>query len=215
MTPRAGRPSTTGPTTVAAALTTMTPTQGAAGTVVTFEGENLGSTAGRVLLVPVSNPQSAGAPMVIRLWTPSKIVASVPGGILPGIYSPELWTATGNPVGPASAAAWPEFTVLGPSPTVTTVRPSDAPAGVTVTIIGRDFGANPGRVVFVQFWGTLAATYTTAPIVSWTSTEVVVRSPGGQNGMARIRLTTAAGQGVWAGTVHTGGPQGGSGGPVG
>ncbi|MCL6563078.1 MAG: hypothetical protein K6U87_08730 [Firmicutes bacterium] len=185
-------------------LVSMTPGEGPPGTVVRLVGYHFGERPGRVALLSVSG--GSAVPLAVRRWTPQVIEAVVPEGLGPGRYTPEIWDAQGREAGPAGSGAWPEFDLVGPPPVVSRLAPTVALAGDLVEIDGQNFGNRPGRVVFVQFWGTPAATYATAPIVSWAPDKVVVRSPGGQNGMARIRLTTADGQGVWAGTLITGAP---------
>ncbi|MCY0897338.1 MAG: hypothetical protein OWU33_00145 [Firmicutes bacterium] len=60
----------------------------------------------------MSNLTSLGQVNVaIRVWTPTRIEAFVPKTVARGLYTPELWTATGTPVGPGSDAAWPIFRV--------------------------------------------------------------------------------------------------------
>ncbi len=185
-------------------LVSMFPMSGPHGTVVTFVGVGLGTSPGRVVFLSSLQTQG-GTALAIRGWTETRIQAIVPYPLATGVYTPELWTAAGIPVGPTSDVAWPLFTVSGPAPSVTGLSPAMAMAGSLITITGDNFGSKSGRVSLCQFCGTASQIDGTATIVVWTPTEIQARVPGMQNGVAEIHLTTAAGQVVLAGTIETGG----------
>ena len=194
------------PTESAPELSSLSPTQGPAGTVVTLSGSDFGLSPGRVTFT--ANSGHAGAPALaaaIRRWAPDAIEVVVPADLPPGPASPSIWTAAGLEAGPASNAAWPQFFVTAPAPVVTGFSPSFVSAGATLTITGRNFGATPGHVTFCQFCGTKAEIDATGTIASWSATQVEVEMPGMQNGGAEVHLITASRGTVLVGTVFTGG----------
>jgi IPT/TIG domain-containing protein/VCBS repeat protein len=139
-------------------LTSLSPANGAVGTVVTIAGSNFGSTKGTS---SVMFNGTAGTP---TSWSATSIVVPVPSG-----------ATTGNVVvtvgGVASNAL--TFTVTSTTtPSLTSLSPTSGTVGTVVTIAGSNFGSTKGTSS-VTFNGT-AATPT-----SWSATSIVVPVPSG------------------------------------
>src|SRR4030095_10435522 len=130
----------------------LSPTSGAAGTAVTIQGSNFGTTQGGSTLT------FNGVAATPTSWSGTTIIAAVPS------------TATTGPIivtvgGIASNGA--SFTVL---PGMTNVSPSSGPVGTSVTLSGTAFGATQGGST-VTFNG-VAATPT-----AWSPTSITVPVP--------------------------------------
>jgi len=138
------------------AISSLSPTSGPVGTVVTISGANFGSTQG------TSTVSFNGTAATPTSWSSTQIVVPVPGG-----------ASTGNVVVTAGgvASAGVVFAVL-PTPTISSLSPTSGAVGASITITGTNFGSTQGTST-VSFNGT-AATPT-----SWSSTQIVVPVPGG------------------------------------
>ena len=136
-------------------ITSLSPTSGGVGALVTITGTNFGTLATGI----VTFNGVAGAPTG---WTATQILVPVPTGATTG---PVVVNANGvlsNGV---------TFTVL-PTPTITQVVPGAAGVGQPVTITGVNFGSPQGSST-VKFNGTAGA-----PTI-WTDTQIVVAVPVG------------------------------------
>jgi hypothetical protein len=138
------------------AVTSLSPTSAAAGTSVTITGTNFGATQG------TSTVQFNGTPATPTSWSATNIVVPVPAG-----------ATTGNVVVTVSGVAsnGMSFTVLA-APSITSLSPTSAAVGASVTISGTSFGATQGTST-VQFNGTPATP------TSWNATSIVVPVPAG------------------------------------
>jgi hypothetical protein len=140
----------------APSISTLSPTSGPTGTLLTVNGSNFGSSQGSsfvtmngVLTVPAS-------------WASGKITVPVPEGTTTG---PVLVTVNN---GPSNAST---FTVTN-GPGITTISPSSGGIGATVTISGAGFGATQGS-------STLKFNGTTAIPASWSDMSITVPVPTG------------------------------------
>jgi hypothetical protein len=141
------------------AITNLTPNSGLVGSSVAIIGANLGSTQGTSTVT-----FNGTAATSISLWSDTSIVAVVPVG-----------ATTGNVVVTVSgvASAGVPFTVTFPVPVIAQLTPSSGVVGVSVGIIGTNFGMAQGTST-VTFNGTLVTL-----ITSWTPTSIVAVVPTG------------------------------------
>jgi YD repeat-containing protein len=139
-------------------LTSLSPTSGAVGASVTLTGTNFGSTQGTGTV-----KFNGTAATSITSWSSTSIVAVVPAG-----------ATTGNVVVTASGVTTSgvSFTVL-PTPTLSSLSPTSAAVGASVTLTGTNFGSTQGTGT-VKFNGTAATSFT-----SWSSTSIVAVVPTG------------------------------------
>src|ERR1019366_4874249 len=153
----------------APSITTLSPTSAVVGGSVTITGTNFGATQG------TSTIQFNGASATPTSWSATSIVAPVPAG-----------ATSGNVVVTVSGVAsnGSAFTVLA-TPSITTVVPTSAAIGASVTITGTNFGATQGTST-VQFNGASATP------TSWSATSIVAPVPAGatSNGSAFTVLAT-------------------------
>jgi hypothetical protein len=137
-------------------ITSLAPSSGIVGTVVTVTGTNFGATQGS------STVTFNGKAGTAESWSSTQIVVPVPTG-----------ATTGNVVvtvgGVASAGVL--FTVPT-APTITAISPSSGPVGASVTISGANFGSTQGSST-VKFNGT------TGTPTSWAASQIVVPVPSG------------------------------------
>ena len=137
-------------------ITSLTPSSGPVGVVVTIAGTNFGATQGSSTVVFDNTTATPTA------WSNTSIQVPVPTG-----------AATGNVVVTVSGVAsnGVSFTVL-PTPSITSLTPTSAAVGASVTIKGANFGTSQGTST-VTFNGT-AGTPTT-----WANTSIKVPVPAG------------------------------------
>jgi hypothetical protein len=149
-------------------ISSLSPTSGAVGASVTITGTNFGSTQG------TSTVKFNGTTATtVTTWTATSIVAIVPTGATTGSV---VVTVSGV------ASTGVTFTVVA-APSITSLSPSSALVGTSVTITGTGFGSTQGSST-VSFNGT-AATPT-----SWNSTTVKAPVPtGATNGNVIIHAS--------------------------
>ena len=137
-------------------ITSLTPSSGPAGAVVTIAGTNFGATQGSSTVVFDNTTATPTA------WSNTSIQVPVPTG-----------AATGNVVVTVSGVAsnGVSFTVL-PTPSITSLTPTSAAVGVSVTIKGTSFGSSQGTST-VTFNGTVGTPTT------WANTSIKVPVPAG------------------------------------
>jgi IPT/TIG domain/Bacterial Ig-like domain (group 2)/Galactose oxidase, central domain len=158
----------------APSITSLSPTSGAVGASVTITGSNFGSTQGS------STVKFNGTTATITSWAAGSIVTKVPTG-----------ATTGNVVVHASGvdSNGSSFTVL-PTPSITTLSPTSGAVGAQVTITGTNFGSTQGTST-AKFNGTTAA------IISWSATSIVVTVPtGATTGNVVVTVSAVASNGV-------------------
>lgn len=143
--------------TVIPGISSMSPTWGPVGTLVTLTGTSFGTTQGSTT---VSFGATAATP---SSWSNTQIVVPVPAGATSDHISVTVQGTTGT-----FTASSPNFFVAS-APTVTSISPSSGPIGTPVTLTGANFG----QIGTVTFNGT-SANYGTS-----NSNQIVVAVPSG------------------------------------
>jgi|GEM_PF-1210249 len=156
-------------------ISSISPSSGVPGTQVTINGTNFGATqgSGQVWL----GSTYAGS---IVSWSATQIVATVASNASSGVAQVQQSGVWGNQV---------TFTVT--SPTITSISPTTARAGDSITITGTNFGSTQGTG---QVWlgSKLAGSY-----VSWTNTQIVATvASGATSGVAQVKQS-----GVWGNQI--------------
>jgi len=156
-------------------ISSISPSSGVPGTQVTINGTNFGSTqgSGQVWL----GSTYAGS---IVSWSATQIVATVASNAISGNAQVQQSGVWGNQVA---------FTVTSPS--ITSISPTTARAGDSITITGTNFGSTQGSG---QVWlgSKLAGSY-----VSWSNTQIVATvASGATSGVAQVKQS-----GVWGNTI--------------
>jgi IPT/TIG domain len=163
--------------TVAPAITSLNPTSGPISTPVTITGTSFGSAQG---VSTVTFNGVAGTP---TSWSNTSLVVPVPNG-----------ATTGNvvvTVGTASPSNGVLFNVTNPGPSITSLNPTSAPVGASVTITGANYGATQGTST-VTFNGTPASP------ASWSATSIVVPVPiGAATGSVVVTVGSVASNSVF------------------
>ena len=137
-------------------ITSLAPSSGPVGDVVTITGTNFGATQGSSTVVFDKTTATPTA------WSSTAIEVPVPAGAATGNV---VVTVSGVPSNGVS------FTVL-PTPSITSLTPTSAAVGTSVTIKGTSFGSSQGTST-VMFNGTQGAP------TSWSNTSIKVPVPGG------------------------------------
>lgn len=150
------------------AITNLSPNSGPVGTSVTITGTNFGSFQGP------NQVSFNGANAPVTSWSNAQIVVPVPN------------IATGNAnvvvtVG-GVASNGVSFSITPVPPTITSLSPNSGPVGTSVMIAGTNFGSYQGPS-WVGFNGS------TAPVTSWSNTQIVVRVPNIATGNVNVRVT--------------------------
>jgi hypothetical protein len=156
-------------------ISSISPSSGVPGTSVTINGTNFGSTqgSGQVWL----GSTYAGS---ITSWSNTQIVATVAANSVSGNAQVQQSGVWGNQVA---------FTVTSPS--ISSISPTTARAGDSITINGTNFGSTQGSG---QVWlgSKLAGSY-----VSWSNTQIVATvASGATSGIAQVKQS-----GVWGNTI--------------
>jgi hypothetical protein len=156
-------------------ISSISPSSGVPGTQVTINGTNFGARqgSGQVWL----GSTYAGS---IVSWSATQIVATVAANSTSGNAQVQQSGVWGNQVA---------FTVTSPS--ITSISPTTARAGDSITITGTNFGATQGTG---QVWlgSKLAGSY-----VSWSNTQIVATvASGATSGTAQVKQS-----GVWGNQV--------------
>jgi hypothetical protein len=156
-------------------ISSISPTSGVPGTQVTINGTNFGATqgSGQVWL----GNTYAGS---IVSWSNTQIVATVAANAASGNAQVQQSGVWGNQIA---------FTVT--SPTISSISPTTARAGDSITINGTNFGATQGTGVV--WLGSKNA----GSIVSWSNTQIVATvASGATSGVAQVKQS-----GVWGNQV--------------
>ncbi|MDA8337464.1 MAG: stalk domain-containing protein [Peptococcaceae bacterium] len=148
-------------------LSGMSPASGPPGTTVTFTGSGLGQEAGSVTFTNQTSNVATSA--VVASWSETKIVCSIPANLQPGMYSPSLTIASGQPVGPGTMASWPLFQV-----TSAVSAPVSMPSTVVFSINSNKYTSD-GQT----------ATMDVAPFIRQGRTYLPVRYMGYAIGMSK------------------------------
>ena len=148
----------------------LTPVFPASGPVISSSGNPSDGCIGQIINLVGSNFYAqydsvyiAGQPCPLQVTSATTCKATIPSVTL----GPTTLQITDGVHAPSTIP----FTVLG-QPLLSNVSPSQAPAGTNITISGSNFGVQDGnsRVAFGS---------TTATIVSWSNTSIVVTVPSG------------------------------------
>ena len=137
-------------------ISSLSPNSGTVGATVVIAGPNFGASQGTSTVTfngTIATPTS---------WSDTSITVPVPSGATSGNVVVNVGGVASNPVA---------FTVIVP-PSITSVSPTFAPLGASVTITGTNFGASQGTST-VTFNG-VAATPT-----SWSATSIIAPVPSG------------------------------------
>jgi len=138
-------------------IASLSPTSGPVGTSVTISGINFGDTQG------TSTINFNGTIATPTSWGATSIATTVPSGATQGNV-----VVTVN--GVASNASW--FSVIYPTPTITSMSPTQGAVGTSVTITGTNFGASQGT-------GYVTFNFTHATPTNWSPTSITVPVPPG------------------------------------
>ena len=155
-------------------ISSLSPTSGAVGAVVTISGTNFGATQGS------STVRFNGTTAAPTSWSATSIKAPVPSG-----------ASTGNVVvtvaGVASSGV--SFTVL-PTPSISGLSPASGAVGTAVTVSGSNFGSSQGSST-VTFNGTIGTP------TRWRSSSITVPVPtGATTGNVIVTVNGVASNGV-------------------
>lgn len=135
-------------------ISSLSPSSGAVGALVTIAGSGFGATQG------TSTVTFNGTTATPTSWSTDTIEVSVPSGATPGNVVITVSGAASNAAG---------FTVV-PAPSITSLSVTSGVVGTTVTITGANFGA-------IQDTGTVSFNAKQATPTSWSSTTIVVTVP--------------------------------------
>jgi len=157
-------------------ISSISPTSGPIGAVVTINGTNFGPTVG----TRVSGVTFNGVAARTNSWSDTQILVPVPAGATTGNVIVSISGVPSNGV---------LFTVTA-APAITSVSPTGGPVGTSVTISGSNFGSSQGT-------STLTFNGTTATPTSWSSTSIVATVPtGGTTGNVVVSVGGVASNGV-------------------
>ncbi len=135
-------------------LSSLSPTQGTPGSVVTISGASFGATPGGVLF--------GGISASVVSWSASSIQATVPTSAVSGPVTVSASGVTSNAV---------SFTVLHP-PQLTSLAPDTVAPGAVITLAGSYFGAAQGS-------STVTVTGIAATILTWSASTITAAVPSG------------------------------------
>jgi len=194
-------------------ITSVSPSSGGVGTVITVNGDNFGATQGSSYVLFFVPGISWGAPydgatLDILSWSNTQVTFALPA---PSGAGGEYHIAAGETgeavvgVGGVTSNAEPisitsSVTTPPNAPVVTGVSPSSAAAGTAVTISGSNFGASQVSTLsdFVTLtdssgatWGAPEGAKGPLTITSWSPTSVTFLVPSGAaTGSATVNVTT-------------------------
>jgi IPT/TIG domain-containing protein len=157
-------------------ITSISPTSGSVGMVVTINGANFGPTVGTRTSV-VSFNGTVARP---NTWADTVITVPVPSGATTGNVVVSISGVVSNAV---------NFTVTLP-PSITSLNPTFGPVSTSVTITGTNFGAT-------QNTSTVAFNGTATSPASWSDTSIQAPVPtGATTGNVVVTVGGAASNGV-------------------
>ena len=139
-------------------ITSISPTSGPIGTVVTINGTNFGPTVG----TRASGVSFNGVTGRTTSWSDTQIVLPVPIGATTGNVVVSISGVSSNGV---------LFTITT-APSISNVNPTGGPVGTSVTVSGVSFGISQGT-------STITFNGTTATPTSWSDTSIVTPVPAG------------------------------------
>ncbi len=144
---------------------------------------------GNVVLVAINKGSTSAEITGLSTSLPVGIHKDYLSGVLTGTnISVKAGTSGDNQVTtfslPAGSVSVWQATEISGSPEVGSIGPIVAQPGVRVTIAGKNFGATQGTVKF----GT-----TSAKIISWSTSQIIVTVPDVSSGLFKLTLTNSAG----------------------
>jgi len=148
-------------------VTSIQPSAGVAGDHVVISGTDFGAQQGS------STVTLNGLAPLITSWSPTQIQAVVPRGISTGPVIVTVYGIASN-----------TDVIFSLAPRITTLTPSLGSAGASVVISGLNFGATQGTSS-VKFNGV------SAPITSWSNTEIHVNVPSATSGPVQVVVNGA------------------------
>jgi hypothetical protein len=161
--------------TAAPKITSISPTSGAVGTATTITGTNFGSSQGS------STVNFNGASGIPTSWSATSIHVPVPVGTTTGNVVVNVGSTSSNAVA---------FTVPGTGPSITSLSPTSASVGASITVTGTNFG---------QFQGSSTVTFggVAAIATGWSPTSIVATVPSGAaTGSVVVTVNGSASSGV-------------------
>ena len=141
----------------APSITNLSPNAGVFGTSITIAGTNFAALQG------TSTVTFNGTTATPTSWSSTNITAPVPTGATTGNVVVVVGGVASNGV---------SFSVTSLTPTITSLNPSNGPAGTSVTITGTNFGATQGN-------STVTLNGASATPTSWSATSIVASLPIG------------------------------------
>ncbi len=135
------------------------------GQTVSISGANFGSVAGTVKV--------AGTPATVSGWGAYSISFIVPGGIPTGADSVLVTTQSGASVSGTLHVVF--------APVITSINPTVGVPGTQVTVSGHGFGTVSG--------GSVTFNTAAGQIISWSDTQIVVKTPDGSVGRGPVVVT--------------------------
>jgi hypothetical protein len=155
-----------------AAITTVSPTSGKIGTLVTIMGTDFGAERG-TSYVKFGTVKATS----YTSWSDTQIICKVPAGSA-GAVNLSVTTEGGT-------SNLKPFKV---TPFMSAISPKSGASGTVVTVTGTGFGATRGTS-YVSFGSVKATSY-----VSWSATQVKVKVPTGASGAINLSVTTGGGK---------------------
>ena len=156
-------------------ITNLNPTSGTLGASVIITGTNFGATQ------LTSTVKFSGTTATPTVWSATSITVTVPTGATTGNVVVTVGGVASNGV---------LFTVIVPTPTITSLNPTSGLIGASVTITGTNFGASQGAST-ITFNG-IATTPT-----SWSATSIAAPVPNGATtGNVVVTVNSVASNGV-------------------
>ncbi len=158
----------------AATITSLSPSTGAVGAVISISGTNFGASKGQST-VTFANAKTASP----TSWSSTQIVAAVPAGAITGNVAVTVGGKASN---------GKSFAVV-PAPTMTGASPVSGAAGTAVTIAGSNFGSTTPSVKFNGIPALVSSfsassIATNVPIGATTGNVMVTASGVNSNGVA-------------------------------
>ena len=150
------------------------PNTGVAGTIVTIEGTNFGSSG----TVSFSGINAS----VILNWAANRITVLAPAGVQTGLVTVTVAAQESNGV---------NYYVDSNAVTITSIVPGAGLPGSTITINGTNFGFDPGaqlRSTAANFISFGTARVPNADVVSWSDTAITLRVPSISLGIAAVQV---------------------------
>jgi hypothetical protein len=154
-------------------ISSITPAHALRSATVTIAGSAFGASQ------DASTVTFGGTAATVSNWSDTAITCMVPAGLTPGVVDVVVHaTLSSNVAGFAVDA----------KPSLSKISPTRGKVGITVTIVGKHFGA--ARGAYKVLFGTKAATR----YVFWSATKIKVRVPRITKGRKAVRVVTAVGR---------------------